>query len=231
MFSSTFGFGKKTVSTPTPTYKVGGTETKSDILTSITQEVNEIADDLENKTPQSVTDAIIKMRKKVFNKYGEEGLTETDKIISNKFKKNKIYSAAIEQAISEKPNTGGIKIITQTEQKLASKTASFIENIKNLDPDTGNILTKLFKRWARWTFLNPKDAGIEGTLSSKYTGANWFAKQLRKMIPETRNKKVAAQLIILAGLATGLAYLVKLHQTHHVISKKNNHKHNHHLAE
>lgn len=117
-------------------------------------------------------------------------------------------------------------IISGAEQKLAIKASGFIESIKKLDPDTGNILTKLFKRWARWTFLNPKDVGIESTLSSRYTGTNWFAKQLRKMIPETKNKKVAAQLIILAGLVTGLTYLIKLHQTHHVIPKKK--KHNNH---
>ena len=48
------------------------------------------------------------------------------------------------------------------------------------------------------------------------------------MIPETRNKKVAAQLIILAGLASGLAYLIKLHRTHHVIPKKKSEHHHHH---
>ena len=120
-------------------------------------------------------------------------------------------------------NLEGNPILVDTQEKVATKGLAFIEYIKNIDPKSGNIFKRMFKKWARYTFLNPEDVGKTTKYSQNAT--NIFSKGLRKLIPETRNKKIAAQLLILAGLVTGLAYLIKLHQTHHIIPKEKKHEH------
>ena len=110
-------------------------------------------------------------------------------------------------------------------RKIIKSINDYLDRIvteaNKLDPKQLGNVRRVIRSIKIKLLSNPES----GQKSMSELSANKYAKFFKRMVPETRNKKLATLFIIVAGLFTTLGILINMHRTHHIIAKRKSRHH------